>query len=463
MTTFLVLGEDFYNFMSGIFGTYDIRGLDGLEINTGFANKLGFAFGDYLLKQNARRVIVGHDSRVNSQAYGLNLADGLIESGLDVTFIGLTSTPMLNYLSANLDFCAGAMVTASHLSAKYNGFKLCGKNANAIGCDSGLKEIERIYYQEPIRIGNKPGKLDHVSYIKNYLEFMQNYLANASNLAIGVDSGHGSIYPEIVGLLDGKCRFIGINNEPNGDFSLRPSNPLDKGALDELSKMIVDLRLDFGAGFDGDGDRIIIIDELGRMVDPDILTAIIAVRLLNTSSHEGGKVFYDLRSSKVVPELINNAGGLAQKCKVGHSFIKNTMQSESGLFAGEMSGHYYYQDLYNTDNALRTLVEVINIVSDLKSGNSTLGKLVDEYKKYSTSQEINFAVNDVHNIIARLESQYNDGLIEKLDGLTINYPNWWFNARPSQTEPMLRLRLEAYDSHSLKLKLSELENIITNS
>ncbi len=448
--------------MKSIFGAYDIRGLDQIEINGKFANKLGYAFGAFLKSALGKNVIVGHDSRINSAQYAKELTNGLTASGLDVTYIGLTSTPMINYLSANLNFSAGAMVTASHLSAKYNGFKLCGQNANAIGSDSGLKEIERIYYQEPLDIFNKPGSLTNVSYTKDYLNFLQSFLEPSSNLAIGIDSGHGSIYPEIVGLFDGQCQFIGINNEPNGDFRVRPSNPLDPGALDELTKLVINSRLDFGAGFDGDGDRIILIDETGRMVDPDILTAIIATRLLNSNSNTSNKIFYDLRSSKIVPEIIQSNGGIAEKCKVGHSFIKNIMQAEQGLFAGEMSGHYYYQDLYNTDNALRTLVEVINIVTNLKTQGLTLGNLVDEYKKYSTSPELNFSVNNVHDIIAKLEIQYNDGLIDKLDGLTINYPNWWFNARPSQTEPLLRLRLEASDHHHLNLRLQELEQFINS-
>lgn len=446
-----------------VFGAYDIRGLVGQTINTSFAERLGKAFGHYLGGFPDKTVLVGMDSRVDSFELAKALSKGLISTGVDVAFMGLASTPMVSWLAADYHYDGAVIVTASHLTQAYNGFKLCGKSGQPIGLGSGMEIVEQMFNKNEFPKVAVSGKISHESYSDVYIDVLERYMRIDTNVEVAIDAGHGSIGPELAKLFNTKQVYYGLNLEPNGDFSSRPSNPLEPGALDELVSLVLAKKLDFGAAFDCDADRIIVVDNIGNMVDPDLITAILSKRLLQLSSQSyPNKILYDLRSSKAVPESIEACGGMPIKCKVGHSFIRTIMFHEQALFAGEISGHYYYSDLYYTENALRTLIELINIVHDLKEDGITLNQATNQLKKYHTSSEINIKVASIDRVINKLKSTYSDAHLEYIDGLTVAYPTWWFNVRASQTEPILRLRLEASDVTGMQTRLVELQTLISN-
>jgi phosphomannomutase len=441
-----------------IFGAYDIRGVVGKDLDSPMVRAITGAYGDYLCPDQPGHFVIGHDARWSSTALVEAASVGLRESGHSVTHMGLASTPMVYWYGAEGGFDGSIAVTASHLPQQYNGLKLCQRDALPLSGEHGLSEILAMLQRRPQRRECNE-LLRQASPLPLYIAKMREFLKPEKSIRVGVDAGNGvgSIAAEALLSALGQVQLWRLGFHPDGYFRERSPNPLTEGALDRLSEMVKKEGLDFGVAFDGDADRMVAIDETGVMVPPDAVGGLIGLHLLRKNA--GAKILHDLRTSRAFPEEIRATGGYPVRSRVGHAFIKRAMHQQKALFAMELSGHYYYADLHYTDNALRTLVELMNIVS---STGQQLSRLIKPFLRYPTSGEINLEVADRDKAIIALESKYRSGQIDHLDGLSVDYSDWWFNARPSHTEPLLRLNIGATSKVLLGEKRSELLEQIKN-
>jgi phosphomannomutase len=439
---------------SRIFGAYDIRGVVGEDLDTPTIMKIARAYAEYLCPEQPGHFVIGHDDRWSSAAFAEAASIGLRQSGHKVTHIGLSSTPMVYWYGAEGDFDGSITISASHLPPNYNGLKLCSRDAVPLSNEHGLPDIEAML-RESSRINTRASSesVQYASPLAEYTANIRRHLKPIRPVKVAVDAGNGmgGIETETVLAPYGGIELWRINFHPDSKFPVRPSNPLIEGALDQLAGIVKKNNLDFGLAFDGDADRAILVDEQGKMVPPDALGGLIAVHFLE--SNHGANILHDLRVSRAFPEQIKAAGGQPVRSRVGHSFIKRAMREHGAVFAMELSGHYYYADLHYTDNALRTLVEVINILS-IK--NETLSELVKPFQRYATSGEINLEVANRDLVLASLEAKFRDGQADHLDGLSVDYPDWWFNVRCSHTEPVLRLNIGTVRQDLLDRKRTEL-------
>ncbi len=427
--------------MGGIFKAYDIRGFYPDELDEEMARKIGAAFVRLL---NAQRIVIGRDMRLSASALAKAFIEGAVASGAAVTDIGMVTTPLLYYAIIEGRFDGGAMVTASHLPGGMNGLKLCREEAIPLSGDHGLPELEHLATEKPPARQRRTagGSYQKLDVSEQYIEKLSTFVHNPNPLKIVVDAGNGMAGPEVFGLFK---RFpvwtlIPLYMEPDGSFPHHIANPLLPAATRDLQAMVVREKADIGVAFDGDADRCGLIDEKGQRIPEDLVTALIAEFLL--AKEPGATILYDLRSSRVVPETITRLGGKAVRTRVGHAFIKATMREVKALFAGELSGHYYYRDMGFTDNALFTMIQMLNFLS-LK--NMPLSGLIRPLQTYYATGEVNIQVKDKEAVFAALEANYKDAHKDHLDGLSIEYDSWWFNLRASNTEPLMRLNLEADD------------------
>jgi phosphomannomutase len=428
--------------MGGIFKAYDIRGSYPDELDEATAKKIGAAF---VLLLDAQRIVVGRDMRLSASALAKAFIEGAISSGASVTDIGMTTTPLLYYAIIDGRFDGGAMVTASHLPGGMNGLKLCQEEAIALSGDQGLPDLERLVHEGlPVQRSQiARGSYQELDILDRYIEKVSSFVHNPRPLKIVVDGGNGMAGPEVLSLFK---RFpiwtlIPLYMEPDGRFPHHIANPLLPSATRDLQAMVRREKVDIGVAFDGDADRCGFIDEKGERVPEDLVTALIGEFLL--TKEPGATILYDLRSSRIVPETITRLGGKAVRTRVGHAFIKATLREENALFAGELSGHYYYRDMGFTDNAIFTMTQMLNLLS-LKD--MPLSGLIRPLQKYYATGEINIRVKDKEAIFAALEANYKDARKDHLDGLSIEYDAWWCNLRASNTEPLMRLNLEANDA-----------------
>jgi phosphomannomutase len=442
--------------MGGIFKAYDIRGSYPDELDEAMARKIGAAFVRLL---NAQRIVIGRDMRLSASALARAFIEGAVSSGASITDIGMVTTPLLYYAIIAGRFDGGAMVTASHLPGGMNGVKLCREEAIPLSGDHGLPELERLVTDmQPVQRSHcSGGSYEELDMVDGYIEKLSNFVHNPKPLKIVVDAGNGMAGPEVFALFKQfpVWTLIPLYMEPDGRFPHHIANPLLPAATRDLQAMVLREKADIGVAFDGDADRCGFIDEKGKRVPEDLVTALIAEFLL--TKELGATVLYDLRSSHSVPETITRLGGKAVRTRVGHAFIKARMREENALFAGELSGHYYYQDMGFTDNALFTMIQMLNFLSLKKM---PLSDLISPLQTYYATGEINIQVKDKEAIFATLEAHYKDAQQDHLDGLTIAYDTWWFNLRASNTEPLIRLNLEADDSTTEDERKQEVLNII---
>jgi phosphomannomutase len=439
--------------MTGIFKAYDIRGLYPQEIDETTARKIGFAFAEYL---NKKIVVVGYDMRVSSRSLAEAFIDGVLSRGTDVHDIGLATTPMLYSAIIDGNFDGGAMITASHLSSKYNGIKLCREKAIPLSGDNGLPSIEKLYKAETT-ILSRNAHFSFEAFLDRYLEKLSRFIQPSEALKIVVDAGNG------MGGIDSphifkkypNCDFIPMYMRPDGNFPHHVPNPALPSTTQDLQKRVVSEQADLGIAFDGDCDRCGLIDENGERIPSDLVVAILSEYFLQ--EEPGATILYDLRASRVVPERIRELGGNPVKTRVGHSFIKQKMREVNAVFAGELSGHYYFREMGFIDSGILTMINTLNLLS-LK--NVPISQLVRPLQKYAQSGEINFKVADVRELFRELERHYQGGKIEHLDGLTVEYDDWWFNLRVSHTEPVVRLVMEAVEEKKLEEEKSQLMQII---
>ncbi|OGP81720.1 MAG: Fis family transcriptional regulator [Deltaproteobacteria bacterium RBG_16_54_11] len=438
--------------MGGIFKAYDIRGSYPDELDEAMARKIGAAFVHLL---NARSIVVGRDMRLSGSALAKAFIEGAISSGASVTDAGMTSTPLLYYAIIDGRFDGGVMVTASHLPGRMNGLKLCRGGAIALSADQGLPELEHLVYEGlPLEQGHTTnGSYRELDMSDRYIERLRSFVHNPRPLKIVVDAGNGMAGPEISALFKRVplWTLIPLYMEPDGSFPHHIANPLLPSATRDLQAAVRREKADIGVAFDGDVDRCGFIDEEGERISEDLVTALIAECLL--TKNPGATILYDLRSSRIVPETITRLGGKAVRTRVGHAFIKATMRELNALFAGELSGHYYYRDMGFTDNGIFTMIQMLNFLS-LK--HSPLSHLMHPLQKYYATGEINIRVQDKEAVFAALEANYRDAKKDHLDGLSIDYDSWRFNLRASNTEPLMRLNLEANDATTREEKKKQI-------
>jgi phosphomannomutase len=440
------------------FGAYDIRGVYGDTITEAFAYSLGNAFSRHLGCD--KLIAVGHDSRLSSPSLAQALIAGIEAAGNKAESLGLASTPRVYWHGSLNQFAGSIAVTASHLSAKHNGFKICREQGIPISSEDGLKDIQNLMEKSEVQ-DFTTGSTKHEQAFKShglseYIALLKQFLKVEKRLKIVIDIGGSPVGEEISELLiDDLLEVELMDSAPDGNFSSRSPNPMDEGALDNLCSHVKENKADFGVAFDGDGDRIVFVDEMGQMVAPDLITAVLSMQVLTKTP--GAKIMYDLRSSRAVPEFIEKLGGVPLKCRVGHSFIKADMRRENIALAGELSSHYYWADLAYTDNAVKTLIEIINLLSQQKQ---SLSQLIQPLDIYPNSGEINFACSDVKGALELLQKNFSDAQFDFTDGITAEFSNWWFNARGSHTEPLLRLCIGAQNEGLLTEKRSALKEAI---
>lgn len=442
-----------------IFRAYDIRGLYPQEINEEVVYKIGRALTRFL---KPRKIVVGRDARSSSPLLRDALVKGLTEQGGVVVDIGPSTTPMLYFGVNFLEAEAGVEISASHNPSQYNGLKIVREKAIPIGRESGLREIEKLS-QSPDsewRASNKKGKVVSQDIKKDYLNFLALREVKLPGRVV-VDAGNGMaglLLHDVLKKL--KVDYEPLYFEPDCTFPHHEANPLKEETLADLKEKMREQGALLGVAFDGDGDRVAFSDEKGEQVSADLITALIARQFLREKG--SGTILYDLRSSRTVPQLIKEEGGRAVKTRVGHSFIKAQMREEDALFAGELSGHFYFPFDFPKGRAyfevgLLAMNKIFEIMAALRQ---PLSELIKPLQRYYHSGEINFKAEDKKGALEKVAQHYSDGKVSLLDGLTIEYPAWWFNLRPSNTEPFLRLNLEAERQELMEAKLEEIKALL---
>jgi phosphomannomutase len=448
------------NFTESIFKAYDIRGISGEELTVDLARAVGRAVADYLPDEGP--VIVGRDMRVDSNDLADALIDGLVSQGRDVMDIGLVTTDMVYFGAGRFadEVAGGVMVTASHNPGKYNGIKLIGRGSVPMGAANGLMDIKRIVkeddYKTPVRKGEVKERSITEEWVDKIVEFLD--ISKLPKWRIAVDAGNGmagAIFPALQKRLPFEVEQMYF--ELDGTFPNHVANPHLVETLEDLCATIKKNGLDFGLAFDGDGDRGGLVDELGRPVPEHLMGAMLAKQFL--ADNPGAKVVYDLRVSHLVRDIVEENGGTALRSKVGNDAIKTIMRREGAVLGIEASGHYYFRDDYYSDSGIIAVMSVVNI---LATSGKKLSELVDEFgSKYATSHETNFQVKDAAAVTQKLREHYHDGHQDELDGLTVEYgEDWWFNLRSSNTEPVVRLNVEAKERAVLEQRLAELTKLI---
>ena len=427
-----------------IIKAYDIRGLVKDEVTPDFSFSLGVAFAKFLEQEREpATIVVGEDMRPSSPLLADAFTDGATSQGMDVIRLGLTSTDMLYFASGKLNL-PGVMFTASHNPAKYNGMKLCKSGARPIGQESGLAKIRELI-QEGVPISNRPvGSVRKQDLLKEYVDYLlASFPKNTfkkRKLKVVIDAGNGMAgftAPAVMARLN--VELIPMYFELDGNFPNHEANPIDSANLKDLQKRVKKERADIGLAFDGDADRCFLIDQAGELVNPSALTALIAARELKAKP--GATIIYNLISSKAVAEVIAEHGGIGVRSRVGHSYIKNLMAESGAVFGGEHSGHFYFKNFWRADSGM---LAGLYAIAELMVSKGNLSQLLAPYNRYVASGEINSKVKDVTKSIAKVRDKYHGQYqIDELDGLTITADSWWFNLRGSNTEPLLRLNVEA--------------------
>ncbi|MEZ5976117.1 MAG: phosphomannomutase/phosphoglucomutase [Planctomycetota bacterium] len=443
----------------GIFKAYDIRGVVPTQLNAELAQNIGNAFARLL---GARTLLVGRDMRTHGPEIANAVIQGMLDAGANVIDIGLASTPMVYFAIGSQDVDGGLCVTASHNTGEYNGFKLCGAGARPISYANGIGDIERMCaepYPGPALV---PGVRSERNLLADYVRHVLSFADVQNPIRLALDASNGMAGHTLPGILAGlpNVQADTLFMDPDGTFPNHEANPLKEENLDPVRERVRATGAAIGVGFDGDADRCCFVDETGATVPADLMTALLARDFL--ARNPGATVVYDLRSSWVVKEVIQAAGGKAVRDRVGHSFIKGTMRENGAIFAGELSGHFYFKDNFVCDSGVIAMVSALNLLSRSENQGRSFSSLVQDLRRYHSTGEINFHVEDKEAAIADLRRRYAEGRIDDLDGITVEFGGlgdgdwWWFNVRQSNTEPLLRLNLEASSAALCAQKREEL-------
>ena len=442
-----------------IIKAYDIRGLVKNEVTPDFSFSLGIAFAKFLeTERDPATIVVGEDMRLSSAPLADAFSDGATSQGMDVIRIGLASTDMLYFASGKLNL-PGVMFTASHNPAKYNGMKLCKSGARPIGQESGLVKIRQLI-EEGVPISNRPvGNVRKQDLLNDYVDYLLARFPRNTfkkrKLKVVIDAGNGMAgftAPAVMQRLN--VDLTPMYFELDGDFPNHEANPIEPENLKALQKKVKKEKADIGLAFDGDADRCFLIDENGDLVNPSALTCLIAARELK--ANPGSTIIYNLISSKAVSEVITEKGGNALRSRVGHSYIKTLMAESGAVFGGEHSGHFYFEDFWGADSGM---LAALYALAELMATPKSLSTLLEPYIRYVSSGEINSKVKDANKSIQLVKDKYQDNYqIDELDGLTVTAENWWFNLRASNTEPLLRLNVEA----DTQKQMAEIRDTVLN-
>ncbi|MBP5183234.1 MAG: phosphomannomutase/phosphoglucomutase [Lentisphaeria bacterium] len=431
--------------MAGIFKAYDIRGIYPEQLNAQIAEKVGRALVVFL---KAKKIVVGRDMRPHSQPLFEALAKGITLQGADVIDLGLCSTPQSYHANGKLGADGSVMITASHNPAEWNGFKLCRKEAVPIGGNSGIADIEKMVSLDQWPAAERTGKIISCSIAEEYASFLRSFARIDRKLKVVVDYANAMGSYEIKGI-EPYFDIIPLYKELDGTFPNHEANPLKTETLAAIRAKVKETGADFGAALDGDADRCGFIDNKGEIIPMDLFTALIAQDILSAGP---ATILYDLRSSRAVRECIEENGGKAVMSRVGHAFIKAQMRETGAVFAGELSGHYYFRENFVAESQGLAMVKLANL---LCAKNRPLNELVAPLRKYFSSGEINSKVADPASVLARIREKYADGNLFQLDGISSEYPHWWLNVRSSNTEPLIRLIVEADEKKLLEEKRDE--------
>ena len=442
----------------GVFKAYDIRGVYNQDFNKETAYKIGY-FLPKLLPCDF--IVVGRDIRLSSDEIFENLCNGINDAGVDVWNLGLATTPMVYFSTVYYKAQASVQITASHNPKQYNGMKISRAMAIPVGGDTGLKELERMVNEEKVTpvCSCKRGKIIDKDVHEAYLSYLKGFLPDLSNLNLTIDcsSGMSSLY--VHELFGDHAKYL--NDKLDGNFPAHEPNPLEVKNCAQIMKAVPENKSDCGVIYDGDADRVMFIDERGRFIQPDYVTAIIGKYYL---SKEKGSVLVDIRTSRSTTEYLEKLGATKVFIwKVGHAFAKLKIREEHCIFGGELAGHYYFRDFNNCDSGLLASLLVLQTVSALKKEGKTLGQLVDEIVVYANSGENNFKLEDkdaAMNALYEKYSKLNPTKLLDFDGYRIEFPTWWFNVRKSNTEPYLRVVAEAKTKAELDEHFKEIEGII---
>ena len=438
-----------------IFKAYDVRGVYPQELNPEIAYKIGRALVVYL---KAKQVVVGRDMRISSPALASAIIDGILDQGADVCDIGLVSTDSLYFAVGKSGYDAGVMVTASHNPPEYNGFKLCRQEARPLSMDQGIGEIRDLVLRDQFPDPPSPGTVHSKEILNDFADHVLSMIDTKSvrPLKVVVDAGNGmagKVVPAVFGRLP--LQVVPLYFELDGRFPNHLANPLEPENVVDLRHAVLEHKADLGIAFDGDADRMFILDENGQFVGGDMITALVSKSLLR--KHPGASIVYNLICSRAVPETIEREGGKPIRSRVGHSFIKAKMREHDAIFGGEHSGHFYFRDNWYADSGIIAALTVIELLSQ---EGVTMSEALKPLDTYFRSGEINSEVADQQTVLRRLESRFSDGELDYLDGLTVSYPDWWFNVRPSNTQPLLRLNVEANDPALLEEKTQAVLSVI---
>ena len=440
----------------GIFKAYDIRGIYPDQLNEEVAYWIGRAFVDYT---KAKKISIGYDMRESSEKLQEAFIKGATEQGADMIKIGMSSTPMAYFSSWNLDVDAAVIITASHNPAQWNGMKFCFKNAIPIGEGSGMEEIRDLAVSQNIPISEKKGNVSEESDLKSkYIEYIASFFnpgGQKRKIVIDFANAMGIVDKAVYEKFPADIEATYLFDNFDGTFPNHEANPLKTETLQTLQARVMEAGVDLGIAYDGDADRIGFVDEKGEAVPMDYMIALLSKEVLK--KYPGATILMDIRSSNAAGEVIKEAGGKVNRCRVGHSLIKKQMREDGAVFAGELSGHYFFEENRKAELPTLAAIMLINLMNET---GKKLSELTGDLKRYFHSGEINSDVENKEAVMKKLEEIYKNGKIDELDGVRIDFPDWWFNVRPSNTEPKLRLNLEAKTKELMEEKREEVLKII---
>lgn len=440
----------------GAFKAYDIRGIYNKDFDKETVYKIGY-FLPKLLKSSV--VLVGRDVRTSSDEIFASLCEGITDSGSDVYDIGLATTPMVYFSTVHFGVDASVQITASHNPPKYNGLKISRTKAVPVGSDSGLKELEAMVNEQAVVVSEKKGTVISKDAKTPYLAFLKQYAPDTSSLNLSIDCSHGMANLLVKDLLGSDHHYL--YDHFDGTFPAHEPNPLEVENCKDLEEAVLKNKSDIGVIYDGDADRVMFLDENGRFLQPDYITSVLGYHYL---SKEKGNVLVDIRTSRSTTEYLTKLGATVHIWKVGHAFAKTKVRDLGAIFGGELAGHYYFRDFFNCDSGFLASLIVLDVVAKLKKEGITIGSFIDSIIAYANSGEINFKLEQKDQAVAALYDRFvNHDKPEKVldfDGYRIEFPTWWFNVRKSNTEPYLRLVVEAKNEEELKARTQELSDII---
>lgn len=423
------------------FKAYDIRGIYNIDFNKDDVYKIGF-FLPRVLKTD--KILVGSDVRESSPEILKYLVKGIMDSGADVYYAGLATTPMIYYSTAKFNFEASVMITASHNPAQYNGLKVSGASARPVGYDTGLNEVEKLMQTEEVKPAVNKGKYNEINVRDTYFEFLKQYVPDISGLKISMDVSNGMAALFIKDLLGDKV--MAFYDELDGTFPNHEANPLVAKNIVDLQNHVLANKSDIGVIFDGDADRVMFVDEKAEFISPDLMIAVLAHYFLEEKGLKG-KVIQDIRTSKAVGEYIAQFGSSMEMWRVGRAYAATKLKEIDGIFGGELAGHYYFKDFYYSDSGILASLLILNVVAKMHAKGIKVSQIIDKIKKYENSGEINFKIEDkagaMDAVISYFKSIEDPDAFYDFDGYRIEYKNWWLNIRPSNTEPFLRFLAEA--------------------